>query len=513
MKNTPSGFASATLIGLTFALSAMGGASGHAQETGDVIVAFEMATRDSVDVDIGAQRLSRDGKLRWGEDGKPVLVAGGAAIETSPAACDDGQGGAWVFLVQEFVSGSQAGDKNLVVQHLDRDGRQLWSEPQQVAGSRSAETQPLAVSDGEGGAIVVYLSTNEKGDSNLLAQRIGPDGRRLWNDGTEPNVVAASTQSERHACAIPDGQGGLLVFFEHVRQNGDVDIKGQHVMPDGRTGWIEGNGPVDIAASEQKEMHPVAVSDGAGGAILAFEVEYTSGEYRGDIDILGQRVAASGALLWGDPAHAKVVGAAPGYERNPAAIADGAGGIIVAFEMEPVTGDNKGDIDVLAQRMNRDGQPLWEQGQRSVPVSTSTQSEREPALVADGAGGCIAAVEVEFRTGEYQGDQDVYAQRVSAQGTSQWNDGKKSALVGNAKSWQERRPIALADGAGGAVIVYGVLVRGGQYAGDEGIAAARIDGASGRLPWHDGEQSVLLAATEKLERNPSAFVVGAARVE
>jgi len=509
----PLGMRPVALLGVVvLGFGGIGSPCSRAQDSGDVIVAFEIAARDSANVDIGAQRVSRDGKLLWGDGGKPVLVADGAALQTSPAACDDGQGGAFVFYVHEFVGGEHAGDKDIVMQHLDRNGRRLWSEPKQVAGSKSVETRPLPVSDGQGGAVVVYLWTGETGDSDLLAQRIGPDGRLLWNDGKTPLTVGASKNLERNACVVPDGQGGVFVFFEWVGENGDIDISGQHVTTDGQFPWKTAQRALDIAASVQKESHPVAVSDGAGGAIVAFEVEFTSGENRGDIDIMAQRVSSGGTLLWGNAATPKVVGAATALERNPAAIADGAGGIMVAFEMEPVSGENKGDSDVLAQRLNADGQPQWEQGQRSVPVSSSTDLERWPALVSDGAGGFIAAVELEFRAGINQRDKDIVAQCISPLGKMMWNDGKKSAAVGTAKPWLEERPIALTDSHGGAIIVYPATARGGPADGDQDLEAVRVD-ASGKILWNNGERAVDVAATKLLERNPSAFVVGAAKME
>lgn len=499
------------LVGLVMlGFGALSGPSSQAQERGDVIVAFEMVARHSTNVDIGAQRISCDGRLLWGDGGKSVEVAASAAVETSPAACDDGQGGALVAYVHEFVDGKNAGDKDIVVQHLDRNGRRLWSEPKPVAESRNAETQPIAVSDGQGGAIVIYLATTGKGDSDLLAQRIGPDGRLLWNEGKTPVVLGASRNLERNACAVPDGYGGLFVFFEWVGTDGDVNIRGQHVTADGRTPWMTAHGALNIAASPQNESHPVAASDGAGGAIVAFEMEFTSGENRGDIDIMAQRVSGGGQLLWGNAATPKAVGAAPALERNPVIVADGAGGAIAAFEMEPVTGENKGDVDVLAQRLDAAGNLRWGEGKRSVAVSSSGDLERWPALVADGDGGIIAAIELEFRGGANQHDRNIIAQRLSALGTMQWNEGKKSASVATAAAWLEERPIALSDGDGGALIVYPATARSGQDEGDQDLEACRIDG-SGKHLWQNGGRSVDLAATELLERKPSAFVASAAK--
>ena len=424
-------------------------------------------------------------------------------------ACDDGEGGAFVVYEYEFVAGEHQGDKDIVVQHLDRNGKVLWAEPKVIASSKRAETKPVVVSDGQGGGIVVYRWTGADGDADLMAARFDREGKCLWNDGKNPAVVANSPGMERNPCVVSDGQGGILVFFEWEGKNGDVDIMGQHVTAAGKVLWEADNRALDVAASEHLERHPAAVPDGAGGAIVIFELQYTSGEYKGDTDVMAQRVSRDGKLLWGDANHPASVATSPtGQERNPVVIPDGAGGALVAFELELVSGENQGDVDVCAQRIDADGHMKWNEGKRSVAVGSSKDLERHPAIVSDGAGGMIVAMESESRSDANLGDIDIFAQRVSGAGELQWREGKRSVGVGTSRAWQELAPIVLSDGLGGATIVYEVTARTGEYAGDHDIEAARLDSA-GKLMWLNGERAVDIAAGRQLEQKPSAFVSGA----
>jgi hypothetical protein len=490
---------------------ATGAATAPVPKAGDIVVGFEVVDRGSSASAIGLQRVSRNGELLWGGGTTPVDVSSPGALVRSPAVCDDGQGGVLVAFEYEFTVGENAGDCDVVAQRIGPDGKLLWPRPVPVADSRGAERHPIVVSDGRGGAIVVYEWTNPKGDTDLLAQRIDGTGRRLWNEGTSPSVLAASASVERHACAIADGRGGVLVFFEWVGSDGDVDIMARRVTADGRAQWGGDDRALDVAAAGALETNPVAVPDGGApgdagfGAIVVFEEEPRSGEHQGDRDISAQRVSPDGVLLWGS-GRSVVVSSSTGQERNPVAVADGAGGVVVAFEGTPVSGEYEGDTDILAQRLDANGRMLWNDGERSVGVSTSQNLEHAPAILPDGAGGAIVVCEVEQRGGERAGDVDIVAQHVSGTGTMVWNEGKRSALVCDSK-WRERGPRVFPDGAGGVIVVYTAASVGGQFDGDVDVEAARLDGA-GKLMWEDGERAVDVAESKQLERNPGAVVIG-----
>jgi hypothetical protein len=248
-----------------------------------------------------------------------------------------------------------------------------------------------------------------------------------------------------------------------------------------------------------------AVPDGAGGAIVVFETELTSGKYKGDIDISAQRVAADGRLLWGPSNKPASVADPVGMDRNPVAIPDGAGGAIIAWEHEPTEGEDAGDTDVFARRMDAKGRGMWLGGKNSVALFASKLLERAPAIVPDGKGGAIVVCEAESRTGKDAGDIDLLAQRISADGTKLWNEGKGSQRIASSQ-WRERWPVAVPDGEGGAFVVY-TAFGVGQDAGDIDIEIKRLDG-SGKLLWNAGKVPVDVAATKDLEQNPRVVVVG-----
>jgi len=457
------------------------------------------------DVDIYLQRLTEAGRTGWEGHPGSLPVATAKDFETAPAACEDGAGGAIVAYEYRFASGQDAGDKDIVAQRVDASGKALWNNgdsPVPVASSKGTERHPLVVSDGRGGAIVVYEWLGEKKDVDLMAQRVDGQGRLLWGEGQRSVAVATSPANERRAVAVPDGQGGVIVVFEWEGENGDMDVMAQHISASGEVLWNEGKRATDIAATDNPERRPAAISDGAGGVIVAFEFEYAAGEHKGDVDIMAQHLSGDGKLLW---SRAKDVCTAKGLERRPVAVSDGMGGVIVACEYEPTQGENAGDTDVMAQRLNSQGEMMWNQGDRSAIVSSGKFQERIPRALATSDGGAIFVFEVEARTGEEAGNVDVMAQRLSATGAMMWNQGDRSATVCTSR-WQETGPIVLPDGADGAIAVLTMVGPKGEFEGDEDVDATRL-AADGTLSWHEGKKPVDIAAGEALERNPCAVIV------
>ncbi|MCK4300747.1 MAG: hypothetical protein KAX80_14495, partial [Planctomycetes bacterium] len=300
--------------------------------------------------------------------------------------------------------------------------------------------------------------------------------------------------------------GGAIVVFEveltHEQHKGDVELGAQRIDASGRMLWNKGEMSSEVATSEWHERRPVAVADGSGGAIVVFEQHGPPGsEYEGDVDVAAQRISAEGELLWGEEESLALAEAEQLLERAPAVLPDGDGGAWVVFEGEARSGENAGDTELLAQRVTPSGQLVWPE--RPIVVAASEWSERAPVVLSDGAAGVIVIFEEHARpAGEHAGDVDIGAQRLSPAGKRLWNDGERSAAVSSGQ-WLERRPCALPDGAGGAVVVFEAEVREGELAGDVDVFVQRID-ASGAMVWNEGECSTMVAGSKWRETEPRA---------
>lgn len=132
--------------------------------------------------------------------------------------------------------------------------------------------------------------------------------------------------------------------------------------------------------------------------------------------------------------------------------------------------DRSGDQDIYAQRLDADGGTLW--GSGGVTICGAANNQGGQKLVSDGYGGAIITWHDE-RYGV--ADHDLFAQRVDATGSVQWTvDGINLSSL----SWSQHSPEIVTDGDHGAVIAW-------HDNTENDIYAQRV-GNNGVVQWPDG---------------------------
>jgi hypothetical protein len=192
-----------------------------------------------------AQHLDAAGRPSWNPDGIQVSARTTAAPTLWwGSTVSDGSGGAFVFWYDGDSSSVRA-------QRIDSQGALLWAPDGILVSDRAvspachgtqwagdhAFTIPQAVTDGAGGAIVIYetCETGRASGVDIYAQRIGRDGARLWQPGGVPVATADSTQQNTHVTS--DGAGGAFILWEDERAGWtDCDLYAAHLCPDGTLG-------------------------------------------------------------------------------------------------------------------------------------------------------------------------------------------------------------------------------------------------------------------------------------
>ncbi len=341
--------------------------------------------------------------------------------------------------------------------------------------SEAVQTLQLIVTDGAGGAIVVWRSLIN-GDPNVVAQRIDGHGDKLW--GESGLVICDAPHGQLPRDMIPDGAGGAFIAWEDQR-NGMEDVFVQKIDASGAALWTSNGVAVCTAADGQ--VWPQLCPDGAGGAIVGW-IDYRGGVFW---DLYIQRVSASGAVQWA--ANGVPLCAAANDQFHLVMLPDGAGGAIAAWydlRLNP-------NYDIYAQRIDGSGNALWTTD--GVPVCTAVNIQKYPVMVSDEAGGVIIAWKDNRR-----GPDDIYAQRLSASGTAIWTaNGVSICASGGVQRFQK----IAADGAGGAVIAW-PDTRSGAY----DIYAQRVSSA-GAARWTANGVPVCTAAGA--QENPQIVADGA----
>lgn len=281
--------------------------------------------------------------------------------------------------------------------------------------------------------------------------------RAEWpRDPYNGNVaICTASGSQYMPQSISDGDGGAFIAWYDPR-GGSYDIYAQRISSAGVPLWTTNGVAVCTAASDQ--YSPQLVADGNGGVIITW-FDYRPGA---SADIYAQRINNSGTPQWA--ANGIALCSATNHQSAPQIASDGSGGAIVTWPDYRSGTEN----DVYAQRVDSSGTVQWTAS--GVVICTATNSQYYPTIVSDGAGGAIVTW-YDRRGGV---TTDIYAQRVSAAGTVQWT-ANGVALCTSADD--QFGPVIVADNAGGAIVTW-YDFRNGNY----DIFAQRIN-SSGSIRW------------------------------
>lgn len=373
--------------------------------------------------------------------------------QTSPLITSDGSGGAIIV----WADAREGVALNVYAQRLDAYGEDLWDgDGTPVCTADSLQFPVAVIPDGSGGAIIIWTD-RRAGNTDLYAQRLDAAGTALWTPNGIPLTV--STEDQEQATASADGAGGVFIVWKQDGGASLDDIYAQRLTGSGTVSWAPGGVAVCTATASQDD--PRVAADGSGGALIVWTDERDGGTTQKDI--YAQLLSGTGLPQW--TADGVALCTAAGDQDTPVPVADGAGGLIAAWE------DDRGaDQDVYAQRLNASGAPQWTAN--GVAVCAAPEDQQTLTVVSDGAAGAIIGW-VDQRS--VLTAPDVYAQRMGPGGTALWTaDG---AALCTATGPQDQ-PAATSSAANGAIIVW----RDGRGGADLEIYGARIDGG-GALPW------------------------------
>jgi len=352
-----------------------------------------------------------------------VPVCTSAYTQQQMQAISDGAGG----IIMVWGDERTGTNYDIYAQRVNDRGQPLWTaDGVPICTAVNLQEYPQIISDMAGGAIIVWQDLRG-GTYDIYAQRVDGTGVSVWT----PNGVAicAAPNTQQYPRLVSDGAGGAIIAWQDDR-GGSLDIYARRVNASGVPLWTADGVAVSIAASNQTA--PQLVTDDAGGAIVTWKDSRA-----GTDDIYAQRVSNAGVLVW--PADAAVC-TASGTQSEPQILRDAYGGAIIVWQ------DNRsGYYDIYVQRISSGGAPIWIAN--GVAVCTAVYEQTTPQLVSDAAEGVIIVWQDLRNYSVY----DIYARRVNGSGTPMWTaDGVAICSAGNS----QELPAIVADGAGGTVITW-----------------------------------------------------------
>lgn len=295
----------------------------------------------------GAVRIQRIGL-----DGTQ-LVPNGIAFQEDPGCASQSPPILEAFGLDVVVSRNNSSPEEQPVERFDLMGEQVWFD----GFSTSTVRTLVGVAEFDNGDALIVT----RGFREIHADRVDPSGSTVW---PKQATVATSVANIHVFGIVPDSAGGAYIFWDSFLSYTKL-IFAMRIDSNGETMWDQPvrlvEPPPGIPSSRHSD--PVAVSDGAGGAVVVWTRGFETGTT--PAPQLMQRIGPDGSLAFG------IEGVRVSLGTNRQFFAD--------VQTDDATGDllivwrdgQQEQMTLNAQRMSIEGERLW--GDFGVVVSPIDQ--------------------------------------------------------------------------------------------------------------------------------------------
>jgi hypothetical protein len=335
-----------------------------------------------------------------------------------------------------------------------------------VCTSEGDQWNPVVAPDGSGGAVVAWYDWRG-GNADVYAQKYNSAGVPQWTAGGV--LVCGATGDQTNVRVVNAGSDGTYLVWQDGRTTAS-GIFAQRLSSTGVALWTADGILVADRGASVPQASPSVASDYSASLLVAWvQGSGTSA------DIYAQNVTRTGTRGYG--ASGLAVCAAATAQGAPAVVNDGTqGGGIYAWQDA-----RNGNLDIYAQRANRNGVIAWTAN--GVAVCSTTGDQQEPALVYDAASGAVVSW-----TDLRSGSRDVYGQRINGSGVKQWPALGVAVIATTGDQWNGG---LLPDGDSG-----GVFYSFDWRNGDADVYAQRVN-STGSAVWTANGVLVCSAATDQ----------------
>jgi hypothetical protein len=366
-------------------------------------------------------------------------------------------------------------DTDLYAQKIDNNGEALWTlngvAISSATGDQPANNDYGIISDEFGGAIIAWQD-NRNDNPEIYIQNINTYGTVQWEDngrkilnsegGTDPSLLS-------------DGLGGAYIAWTDST-SGNNDVLMTHVEPDGSLNedW---NPPFKVADGTEDEANPLLISAGESDIIISYTKSVDE-----NLQLEVGKISTDTTSVW----NTSITDSADDLYAHKI-ITDGNEGAILAYQKGSVASS-----DIYAQKINGTGEIMW--GTGSI-VSNAANSQTGISMISDNTYPENGAI-ITWEDNRQSGVTDIYAQRISNEGSSLWIV-NGTAISDTEDNNNQLSPVLTSSGGQGAIIAFDS--NPGTYTD---ILAQYING-SGVTKWNTGGIEVETNQTNGyLDTNP-----------
>jgi hypothetical protein len=286
---------------------------------GGAFVTWEDYRAGKLNEDIYARKIGADGVVAGTAD---TAIAAGGATEFWPRIAADAAGGALVGYTTKtkvMVGPNTTYVVDIKAAHLAPSGATDGAAT--VCDAANDQILNDVQPDGQGGFLLAWWDYRAGvGNGDIYAQRLNATLAPQW----EANGHAVDTRAtDEYLPTILPSTQGILIFYHETGQLDD--LRAARLALDGAVAWSS----AALSTDPDKQVYPVGASDGAGGAYVAWE-DYRNNQDGAQPDVYVQHLTGAGQGAWADGG--VPLAATASYEDEPTIATDGAGGAIVAWE-------------------------------------------------------------------------------------------------------------------------------------------------------------------------------------
>lgn len=406
------------------------------------------------------QRLSAEGVEQWPHNGllisshpqNTALFGWDMIVDSSDNA---------VIVFSDIRDG---GDLDTFAYRVSSAGQMLWgADGVQLSINPDFDPAPRVAEASNGDFVFVWLRDPSSGDGDIRMQRLTAGGVPLLAGGGLPVVVSAG-EDPGFVQIVPAENGNVILsWLRNIRSfSSPRHLRARKFSPAGSPVWAS-NVEVYNAFSLPIGYFPIVLSDGAGGAVIAW--------HRSDGSLYNsflQHLDSSGTELF--PHNGVAVSTTPGmYHIGPALAYNRTSGESFIFWNEENTFQSQ--WGVYGQKFSPSGSRMWtDGGEVLMPVDSLFKSIPRTVPYSDGA-----MVFLLDEPGGFGTDR-VLGMRVNGLGNQVWPGSQ--VLISSTPSQKGRYPVTIApsgvvtlaweDNRNGTVDVFGQNIRPD---GELGVAA------------------------------------------
>ena len=236
---------------------------------------------------IYAQRVNSDGIVLWADNGSAIRT-GVDYNAWEQKLISDGSGGA--FITWSVNNGNP--DYDVYVQRVNSDGIVQWAtDGVAICVAPYEEWASAIISDGTGGAIITWPDRRSGSSYNIYTQRVDSNGVVQWVANGMAICTVANESIAYQPVLVSDGNGGAIIVWQDRRSGSNEDIYAQRVDSNGVVQWVANGVPICSNSSDQWDQN--IISDESGGAIITWTDKRNDSS---DYDIYAQWVNSAGSV-------------------------------------------------------------------------------------------------------------------------------------------------------------------------------------------------------------------------